>query len=57
MIPIKIDEEKCSACDLCAGDCPNRCLCVKGGKARARGGAVHCVRALLRHLPARGGER
>ena len=42
MIPIKIDEEKCAGCGLCAGDCPNACLSVEGGKARVREGA-HCI--------------
>ena len=39
MIPVEIDEEKCAGCGLCADDCPNACLCVEGGKARAREGA------------------
>ena len=49
MIPVAIDELKCTGRGLCAGDCPNACLCVEGGKA-------HRARALLCHLPARGSK-
>lgn len=43
MNKIIIDEEKCIGCGLCADDCPNACLSLKDGKAKADpSGCIEC---------------